>query len=213
MSFDAAAHLTNIKGKEYLEVKWRVVWFRQEHPADQGWGIETSALELTADRAVWRAQIIDPEGRVVATGTKSETPRGFADYIEKAETGAIGRALALLGYGTQWAADELDEGERIVDSPVARAYDDEPAPTPAPPPGLFDDQGRPTNLQAVAYQLAALGCDQREARTELLKRVNEQRKAEGLGKPETPEDWGAVLDAATALWMNECPFQAKEVVA
>jgi hypothetical protein len=40
--------------------------------------------------------------------------------MEKAETGAIGRALALIGYGTQFCADELDEGDRIVDAPVAK---------------------------------------------------------------------------------------------
>jgi hypothetical protein len=37
--------------------------------------------------------------------------------MEKAETGAIGRALALIGYGTQFAP-EMDEEDRIVDSPV-----------------------------------------------------------------------------------------------
>src|SRR5690606_32778738 len=31
-----------------------------------------------------------------------------------------GRALALIGFGTQFCADELDEGERIVDAPVAK---------------------------------------------------------------------------------------------
>ena len=47
-----------------------------------------------------------------------ETARGFPDYVEKAETGAIGRALGVLGYGTQFAP-EFDEGtERIVDSPM-----------------------------------------------------------------------------------------------
>jgi hypothetical protein len=56
---------------------------------------------------------------VIATGTKAESRNGFTDYLEKAETGAIGRALALCGYGTQFAP-ELEEAERIVDSPVAR---------------------------------------------------------------------------------------------
>ena len=41
--------------------------------------------------------------------------------MEKAETGSIGRALALLGYGTQFCADELDEGDRIVDAPAEPA--------------------------------------------------------------------------------------------
>jgi hypothetical protein len=30
--FDPAKHLTNLKGSEYLEVKWRLVWLRNEHP-------------------------------------------------------------------------------------------------------------------------------------------------------------------------------------
>lgn len=114
-------HLTDIKGKDYLEVKWRLVWFRQDHPLESGWGIRTVGEIVTDDRAVYRAQIVSPEGAIIAEGTKSETPTGFADYIEKAETGAIGRALAICGYGTQFCGAELEEGERIVDSPVARS--------------------------------------------------------------------------------------------
>lgn len=104
-----------LKGKEYLEVKYRLVWFREEH-AD--YGIETEFLTLTADVAVAKATIRDAAGRILSQGTKSETPKGFPDFIEKAESGAIGRALALIGYGTQFCGEELDEGERIVDSPI-----------------------------------------------------------------------------------------------
>ncbi len=38
-------------------------------------------------------------------------------HLEKSETGAIGRALALCGFGTQFTP-ELDEGERLADSPL-----------------------------------------------------------------------------------------------
>src|SRR5205807_2480931 len=70
--------------------------------------------------AVFKAIVKTPTG-AVASGTKSENAASFADYIEKAETGAIGRALAALGYGTQFTGDELDEGnERIADTPVER---------------------------------------------------------------------------------------------
>jgi len=119
--FDPRSHLTDIKGKEYLEVKWRLVWFRQDYPADSGWGISTVGEDVTEQAARYRANIYDPEGRMVATATKTETKGGFADFVEKAETGAIGRALALLGYGTQFCGEELDEGKRIVDGPVGNA--------------------------------------------------------------------------------------------
>lgn len=131
MGFDATAHLMDIKGKEYLEVKWRLVWFREEHPAASGWGIKTEPVQISDAQAVFHAVVLDPEGRVVASGTKSETPSGFPDFIEKAETGAIGRALALLGYGTQWCADELDEGERLADSPVERKQQRRSSPPPS----------------------------------------------------------------------------------
>jgi len=39
----------------------------------------------------------------LALGKRNE--RGFPDYIEKAETGASGRALAMCGYGTLQAAE------------------------------------------------------------------------------------------------------------
>src|SRR6266704_618464 len=69
--------------------------------------------------AVFFARVTDGKGGS-ATGTKSETAASFPDFIEKAETGAIGRALAALGYGTQFAP-ELDEEHRIVDAPVNRS--------------------------------------------------------------------------------------------
>ena len=51
--------------------------------------------------------------------SKKETEVGFPDYIEKAETGAVGRALAMCGYGTL-QAPEFDEGERIADAPIEK---------------------------------------------------------------------------------------------
>jgi hypothetical protein len=107
--------LLNLRGKEYLEVKYRLVWFREDHP---DWSIETELISVTDVSAYAKAIIRDEHGRTIATSHKFESIQGFPDFIEKAETGAIGRALALIGYGTQFCADELDEGSRIVDAPV-----------------------------------------------------------------------------------------------
>lgn len=107
--------LLNLRGRDYLEVKFRLVWFREECA---NWTIETELLQVTVDSAYCRAVIKDDSGRIIATSHKFETKKGFPDFLEKAETGAIGRALALCGYGTQFCADELDEGDRVVDSPV-----------------------------------------------------------------------------------------------
>ena len=66
-----------------------------------------------------KAIIKDMTGQVIATARKKETEIGFPDHIEKAEAGAIGRALAMCGYGTL-QAPEFDEGKRIADAPVEK---------------------------------------------------------------------------------------------
>lgn len=114
--FNPNEHLMDLKGKQYLQVMWRLVWFRDEKPL---WSIDTKLEHLTDTHAVFSAKISDENGVQKASGYGSESVKDFRDFIEKAETKAIGRALAMLGYGTQFAP-ELDEEERIVDSPVAK---------------------------------------------------------------------------------------------
>jgi hypothetical protein len=102
-------------GADYLEVKWRLVWFREDHPK---WGIQTELKEFTSDVAMVKATIRNEEGLYIAQAHKICSARSFGNYLEKAETGAIGRALAICGYGTQFSDEELDEGD-IVDAPVS----------------------------------------------------------------------------------------------
>src|SRR2546429_206747 len=152
--FNPNEHLMQLKSREgskdYLPVQWRLVWFRELCP--QG-TIDTEEIVVDLDREmeeevlVWNAErrrsekvvkrakgyarfrAINSDGKGGrATGTKSECAASFPDYIEKAETGAIGRALAALGYGTQFAP-ELNEGERLCDAPVERSQNHEQAAT------------------------------------------------------------------------------------
>lgn len=106
--------IMNLKGKPYLQVPHRILWFREEKP---DWRVETSFSVMNDKLAVAKAEVRDSSGNLMATAHKSETPGGFGDYIEKAETGAVGRALALVGYGTQFTND-FEEDTRLADSPV-----------------------------------------------------------------------------------------------
>ena len=123
MAFNPNDHMMKLKGKDYLQVAWRLVWFREDHP---DWCINADCIEQDQDHAIFKAVICDGNGCQLSSGHGSESKKDFGDYLEKAETKAIGRALAMLGYGTQFAADELDEGERIVDSPINREKKQEP---------------------------------------------------------------------------------------
>lgn len=146
--FDPAKHVRLLGQAEYLDVKWRIVWFRRDHPTGS---IETFLMEhKVGDYAVFKAEIRVPhpdnpartwrpydanrttplekdrphemrwieEWDTRTTGWGSETKQDFHDYLEKAETKSIGRALAAMGYGT---ASLPDDAERIVDAPVERA--------------------------------------------------------------------------------------------
>jgi hypothetical protein len=125
-SFDASKYLTDLNGRDYLEVKWRLLWLRTEQPSAV---IETELVKHEDGLALFRAHVSIPGGGQ-ATGWGSETAEDFGDYIEKAETKALGRALAALGYGTQFCEDydfsndagrRRPDGEaRVVDAPVVR---------------------------------------------------------------------------------------------
>lgn len=114
--------LVNLKGKDYLMVGHRLQWFNE---TEANFTINTEFLLITDDQTVVKASVVvyDKDGKVAksATATKRETKKDFSDHTEKAETSAIGRALAMLGYGTQFALSDLDEGDRLADSPMQSA--------------------------------------------------------------------------------------------
>jgi len=152
MAFNVRRYLIRVRGgQEYLPVAARLAWFRDEHP---DWSIETEPIHLDVERqvVVFRAVVKDPSGRIIATATKMETGSDFADYLEKAETGSIGRALAMCGYGTQFAPElsegELEEGRvAFADSPLSPRGEQA-----APEEMVCADCGRP--LRRAQYDLS-----------------------------------------------------------
>lgn len=211
MTFNPEKHLMELQGKAYLEVKWRLVWFRQECPNGT---IDTEEVLVDLDREVeaevptgnwipnpnrpgkkmpekmvkralgyarFRAVVNDGKGGR-ATATKSENAASFPDYIEKAETGAVGRALAMLGYGTQFTGDELSEEHRIVDAPVERA-------TPFQHAG--NGNGRTT--AASATNGSSQPGDDKQASTPATEQqlASLRKLCQHLGKPE-PEGQGTM---------------------
>ncbi|MGN6755587.1 MAG: hypothetical protein ACTHMJ_04260 [Thermomicrobiales bacterium] len=133
--FDPSRHLRQLRGKggasDYLDVKWRLVWLRAEHPDAHS---TTEHVTLPSDLAIFKARVTIPDGGS-ATGYGSETARDFGDFIEKAETKALGRALIALGYGTQFAQEfgEDDVVDVAVQQPGPRGGETLVRPAAAPP--------------------------------------------------------------------------------
>lgn len=107
--------LMNLQGKDYLQVAHRVVWMREEKPE---WSIETELC----DGGYWEAVIKNEQGRVMAMAHKQVLSDKKRFPLETAETGAIGRALALVGFGTSFCGDELNEGDEIADAPLEQSH-------------------------------------------------------------------------------------------
>lgn len=103
-------HLVRLPhGQYYLPVAARVAWFRSEH---ENGALLTRILEqdLVSKTALIQAEVTDSSGRVLASGLRygSEAELGER-WLEKTETGAIGRALAFAGYGLLYAPELQDE--------------------------------------------------------------------------------------------------------
>lgn len=105
----------DVKGKQYSMVAGRVQAFRQLIPDGS---ITTEVISLDNSRVVMKAIIADASGRVLATGTAFEE-RGTSyinktSYIENCETSAVGRALGMLGLGTENSVASAEEMSNAI---------------------------------------------------------------------------------------------------
>lgn len=135
--FEPDKHLTDLNPngtapRWYMEVKWRLVWLRAEHPQAS---ITTELHTLTDNFAIVTAHISLPNGASatgIGTADKANSSKFSGRIVEKAETAAIGRACAALGYGTQHTGSEFEGGD-LVDSPArGRGRPAEKKSAPAP---------------------------------------------------------------------------------
>jgi hypothetical protein len=161
--------------------------------------------------AIYKATVADGEGGI-ATGTGTETRKGFEDFVEKAETRAIGRALAALGIGTQFVGQDLTEGEHVADAPVRppastnghapeadviHGTDRPDVPEGEPPTRLSHDQARA--LKQVAQTAFGFAAGERRLRHDLGFEPDERLTLRHLCAHVTVDQYQALIDAYTAL--------------
>jgi len=102
---------TPLKGKEYAEVKERVIAYRKLYPTGE---IKTD-LTFTENYVLCEAIVSDGQGMFIANGHARELlNKAFA--VENAETSAIGRALGFMGIGISTSIASKEDMEN-VDSP------------------------------------------------------------------------------------------------
>ena len=67
MPFNPSEHMIKLKGKDYLQVMWRLCWFREEKP---NWCIDTQLVSHEGDSAVFCAK--DPAAAMAAIRSACE---------------------------------------------------------------------------------------------------------------------------------------------
>lgn len=100
----------DIKGKAYVQVNTRVVAFRKLFPMGC---ITTDIVSLENGVVVMKATVMDEKGTILGTGYAYEKETSSfinkTSYIENCETSAVGRALAMIGIGTDASMCSAEE--------------------------------------------------------------------------------------------------------
>jgi hypothetical protein len=207
--------LSTVSGKDYLEVKHRVYWVRQEHKDAQ---IVTDLISHDAEHgyAVVKAIVTLPSTGAVGTGYGMAERGGPGPaakrYIEFAETRAIGRACAAVGYGTLAALEEDSDpadapapksapGRAVVAATTPQRSESAPN-TPAPLAVVLDAEvvAAGTAFRAAA---ATAGYSTKEAQDKYAK---EQYPGRGLSTL-TADEWRALELRCRAMY-SDVPEEA-----
>ena len=106
---------TDVKGKEYAEVNQRIKAFRMIYP--QG-TIKTEMVSNENGVCIFKAEVLDQEAKVLATGTAYEKENSTfinkTSYIENCETSAVGRALGMAGFGIDTSVASAEEVQNAI---------------------------------------------------------------------------------------------------
>jgi len=108
--------IVRIHDKDYRTVALRIKEFRKEHP---DWSVITEVVEMNTEGVVVKATCLDDRKQIRSTGLAEEnrtTGINKTSALENAETSAVGRALAFLGYAGSCIASA--EEIAIANTPI-----------------------------------------------------------------------------------------------
>lgn len=159
---------------------------------------EAGLPALTATTVIFRAELIDAEGRILATASALRPIQSYKDW-EKGETAARQRLLAALGFGGE-VFDEDEAGDQADQGLSNQApTHQEPALTETePPPGERPTAPPAGNPERQRVQPSARQASQQGAEAipqSLLRQLAHQAHIKGVEPPTVT----TVADAKAAL--------------
>ena len=106
---------TDVKGKQYAEVNQRIKAFRMVYPEGT---IDTCIISLENGVCVMKANVYNGD-KLLGTGHAYEKENSTfinkTSYIENCETSAVGRALAMCGFGIDTSIVSKEEVENAIE--------------------------------------------------------------------------------------------------
>ena len=192
----------NDRFEDYVPVAERLERFYERFPDGR---VITHIIEhdLQSGFVLMRAEVYrsPDDAQPAATGhafeVRGESYVNKTSYIENCETGAVGRALALLGFEVKRgiaSREELEKTSRMATDKAARPSNVSPPPTPAPPPTSTPAPSAPVateqrvNLDAEILQSAgALGYDAAKVRKWIDQKFKVTGGLEALGEDDKRE--------------------------
>jgi hypothetical protein len=179
---------TNIRGKQYVEVNQRILYFRTS-PDFTGFSLETEIISLTGESVTMKAIVKDPHGRIIATGyaqeDRSASPINKTSYVENCETSAWGRCMANLGLGLDTAIASAEEVQNAINA-QEQTKPEPKKPEPKKGPSISPEQKKNADdlsdrlgLNPSLEEVMAMEAD-RQMYQHLLKTYNEKGGREPL---------------------------------
>jgi hypothetical protein len=101
-----------IKGKEYITVNERLIYFRKQ-AMFKGWRIVEDLIDLNEKEGVFKVSIVDANDNIIASAHAQEyrdsTFINKTSFLENGFTSALGRALGYLGIGIDTSIASAEE--------------------------------------------------------------------------------------------------------
>ena len=107
----------NIKGKEYITVNERLIYFRNTNEF-KGFGIKEDIVSINDTEGIFKVTIYDTNGEPIVSAHAQEYRDSSyinkTSFVENGFTSALGRALGYLGIGIDTSIASANEVQNAV---------------------------------------------------------------------------------------------------
>lgn len=107
----------NIKGKEYITVNERLIYFRNTNQF-KGFGIKEDIVSINDTEGIFKVTIYDSNGEPIVSAHAQEYRDSSyinkTSFVENGFTSALGRALGYLGIGIDTSIASANEVQNAV---------------------------------------------------------------------------------------------------